>query len=78
MAEITNLQIEGPVVVLPLAEYLEIKEQIEAYQRLKNLYDQQREARFQRLFQIADNNQDFAPDEIDADISAAINAVRSA
>lgn len=78
MAEITNLQIEGPVVILPLAEYLEIKKQIEEYQRLKTMYDQQRQARFQQLFQIAEGNQDCSPDEIDADISTAISAVRSA
>jgi hypothetical protein len=77
MAEVTNLQIQGPIVVLPLEEYLEIKRQIDDYQRLKIIYERQREARFQQLFQIAERNQNFSSEEIDTEISTAINAIRS-
>ncbi len=35
----TTLQIQGPVIVLPLGEYLEQKAQLEDYRRLKAVYD---------------------------------------
>jgi hypothetical protein len=77
MSEVANLQINGPVVVLPLDEFLEIKTQLEEYRRLKTIYDKDRDARFQRLFSIAKRNQDIPVEQIEADVAAAVDAVRS-
>ena len=77
MGEITSLQIQGPVVVLPLDEYLELKAKTEEYQRLKAIYDRDREVRFQQLFSIAERNRNIPPEQVNADVTAAINAVRS-
>lgn len=75
MAEVTNFQIQGPVVVLPLEEYLEIQKQIEEYQRLKAIYDPEREARFQQLFQIAERHQDVSPEEVETEVSTAVHTI---
>ena len=37
----TTLQIRGPVVVLPLDEYLEQQAQLEEYRKLKAIYEQE-------------------------------------
>jgi hypothetical protein len=77
MSEITSLQIQGPVVVLPLDEYLEIKAKIEEYRRLKSIYDREREVRFQQLFRIAERNRDITAEQVTADVSAALNDIRA-
>ena len=65
----TILQIQGPVVVLPLDEYLEQKAQLEEYRRLKTVYDRERQDRFRRLLAIP-------PEQVEADVNAALKAVR--
>lgn len=77
MSEITTLQIQGPVVVLSLDEYLELKTQIEEYQRLKAIYERERQVRFQRLFSIAERNQAIPGEQVEAEVTAAVEAVRS-
>jgi hypothetical protein len=77
MSEITSLQIQGPVVVLPLDEYLEIKSEIENYRRLKTIYDREREVRFRQLFGIAERNQDIPFKQVEADVSATADAIRA-
>jgi hypothetical protein len=72
----TTLQIQGPVVVLPLDEYLEQKSQLEEYRRLKANYEQEREERFQLLLAIAERNQAVPPEQVEADVEAAVRAVR--
>lgn len=72
----TILQIEGPVVVLPIDEYLEQKAQLEEYRRLKIVYDRERQDRFQRLLAIAERNRDIPPEQVGADVEAAVRAVR--
>jgi hypothetical protein len=72
----TTLQIQGPVVVLPLDEYLEQKSQLEEYRRLKASYEQEREERFQLLLAIAERNQAVPPEQVEADVEAAVRAVR--
>jgi hypothetical protein len=72
----TTLQIQGPVVVLPLDEYLEQKSQLEEYRRLKASYEQEREERFQLLLAIAGRNQAVPPEQVEADVEAAVRAVR--
>ena len=69
----TTLQIQGPVVVLPLDEYLEQKSQLEEYRRLKASYEQER---FQLLLAIAERNQAVPPEQVEADVEAAVRAVR--
>jgi len=75
-ATATTLQIQGPVVVLPLEEYLEQQAQLEEYRRLKAVYEQERQGRFQRLLAIAERNRDIPPKQVEADVSAAVSAVR--
>jgi hypothetical protein len=77
MAEITNIQIRGPVVVIPLDEYLEIRTQLEEHRRLKAIYEEDRELRFRNLFRIADRYQDASIEQVEADVAAAVKAVRS-
>jgi len=72
----TTLQIQGPVVVLPLDEYLEQRSQLEEYRRLKTIYEQEREERFRRLLAIAERNRAIPPEQVEADVAAAVNAVR--
>jgi hypothetical protein len=72
----TTLQIRGPVVVLPLDEYLEQKAQLEEYRRLKAVYEREREDRFRRLLAIAERNRDVPPEQVEADVEAAVKAVR--
>ena len=72
----TTLRIEGPVVVLPIDEYLEQKAQLEEYQRLKVVYDRERQDRFRRLLAIAERNRDIPPEQVEADVEAAVRAVR--
>ena len=72
----TTLQIQGPVVVLPLDEYLEQKSQLEEYRRLKASYEQEREERFRLLLAIAERNQAVPPEQVEADVEAAVRAVR--
>jgi hypothetical protein len=72
----TTIQIQGPVVVLPLDEYLEQKSQLEEYRRLKASYEQEREERFRRLLAIAERNRAISPDQVQADVKAAVQAVR--
>jgi len=72
----TILQIQGPVVVLPLDEYLEQKAQLEEYRRLKTVYDRERQDRFRRLLAIAERNRDIPPEQVEADVNAALKAVR--
>ncbi len=76
MGETTTLQLQGPIVVLPLDEYLEIKGQLDEYRRLKAIYEREREDRFQRLFSIAARNQNIPSEQVEADVAAAVNAVR--
>jgi len=73
---ITILQIQGPVVVLPLDEHLEQKAQLEEYRRLKTVYDRERQGRFRRLLAIAERNRDIPPEQVKADVNAALKAVR--
>lgn len=77
MSETTTLQIQGPVVVLPLDEYLELKTQIEEYQHLKVIYERERQVRFQRLFSIAERNQSIPVEQVEVEVTAAVEAVRS-
>ncbi len=72
----TTLQIKGPIVVLPLDEYLEQKAQLEEYRRLKVVYDRERQDRFRRLLAIAERNRDIPPEQIESDVNAAVKAVR--
>jgi hypothetical protein len=72
----TTLQIEGPVVVLPIDEYPEQKAQLEEYRRLKIVYDREQQERFQRLLAIAERNRDIPPEQVEADVEAAVRAVR--
>jgi len=72
----TTLQIQGPVVVVPLDEYLEQKSQLEEYRRLKAIYEQEREERFRRLLAMAERNRAVPPDQVEADVAAAVKAVR--
>ncbi len=72
----TTLQIQGPIVVLPLGEYLEQKAQLEDYRRLKAVYDRERQDRFRRLLAIAEHNRDIPPEQVEADVNAAVKAVR--
>ena len=72
----TTIQIQGPVVVLPLDEYLEQKSQLEEYRRLKADYEQEREGRFRRLLAIAERNRAMSMEQVEADVEAAVRAVR--
>ena len=72
----TTIQIQGPVVVVPLDEYLEQKSQLEEYRRLKADYEQEREGRFRRLLAIAERNRAMSPEQVEADVEAAVRAVR--
>jgi len=72
----TTLQIQGPVVVLPLDEYLAQKAQLDEYRQLKAHYEQEREERFRRLLAIAERNRDIPAAQVEADIETAIKAVR--
>ena len=72
----TTLQIQGPVVVLPLDEYLEQKSQLEEYRRLKAIYEQECEERFRRLLAIAERNRAISPEQVESDVDAAVKAVR--
>ena len=72
----TTLQIQGPVVVLPLDEYLEQQSQLEEYRKLKALYEREREDRFSRLLAIAERNRAISPDQVETDVAAAVKAVR--
>ena len=72
----TTLQIQGPVVVIPLDEYLEQKSQLEEYRRLKASYEQEREERFRRLLAIAERNRAVPPEQTEADVEAAVQVVR--
>lgn len=67
---ITTLQIQGPVVVLPLGDYLEQRSQLEEYRRLKAIYEQEREERFRRLLAIAERNCAVPTEQVEADIKA--------
>ena len=72
----TTIQIQGPVVVVPLDEYLEQKSQLEEYRRLKADYEQEREGRFRRLLAIAERNRAMSMEQVEADVEAAVRAVR--
>ena len=72
----TTLQIQGPVVVIPLDEYLEQKSQLEEYRRLKASYEQERDDRFRRLLAIAERNQAIPLGQVEAEVEAAVKAVR--
>jgi t-SNARE complex subunit (syntaxin) len=63
-------------VVLPLEEYLEQQAQLEEYRRLKAVYEQDRQDRFRRLLAIAERNRDIPPEQVEADVAAAVSAVR--
>lgn len=73
----TTLQIQGPVVVIPLDEYLEQRVQLEEYRRLKAIYEREREERFRRLLAIAQRNPGISQEQGDADIQAAVTAARA-
>ena len=73
---ITTLQIQGPVVVLPLNEYLEQKSQLEEFRRLKAIYEQEREERFRRLLAIAERNRAVPTEQVEVDVQAAVRAAR--
>ena len=72
----TTIQIQGPVVVLPLDEYLEQKSQLEEYRQLKAIYERDREDRFRRLLAIAARNSVVPPEQVEADVEAAVQDVR--
>ncbi len=72
----TTVQIQGPVVVLPLDEYLEQRSQLEEYHRLKAIYELEREERFRRLLAIAERNRDIPPEQVKSDVETAVKAVR--
>ena len=72
----TNLQIQGPVVILPLDEYLEQQAQLEEYRKLKAIYERERGDRFRELLAIAERNRALAPEQVAADVAAAVKAVR--
>jgi hypothetical protein len=72
----TTLQIQGPVVVVPLKEYLEQKSQLEEYRRLKASYEQEREERFRRLLAIAERNRAMSLEQVEVDVEAAVRAAR--
>jgi len=72
----TTIQIQGPVVVLPLDEYLEQKSQLEEYRQLKAIYERDREDRFRRLLAIAARNRVVPPEQVEADVQAAVQDVR--
>ena len=72
----TTIQIQGPVVVVPLDEYLEQKSQLEEYRRLKANYEQEREGRFRRLLAIAERNGAVSLEQVEADVEAAVRAAR--
>ncbi len=72
----TTLQIQGPVVVLPLDEYLEQKSQLEEYRGLKAIYEQGRKERFRRLLAIAERNRAISPEQVESDVDAAVKAVQ--
>ena len=72
----TTIQIQGPVVVVPLDEYLEQKSQLEEYRRLKANYEQERESRFRRLLAIAERNGAVSLEQVEADVEAAVRAAR--
>jgi t-SNARE complex subunit (syntaxin) len=72
----TTIQIQGPVVVLPLDEYLEQKSQLEEYRQLKAIYERDREDRFRRLLAIAERNRAVPPEQVEADVEAAVRAAR--
>ena len=71
-----TLQIQGPVVILPLDEYLEQRAQLEEYHKLKAIYEQERADRFRGLLAIAERNRALAPEQVEADVQAAVKAVR--
>lgn len=63
-------------MVLPLEEYLEQQAQLEEYRRLKAVYEQDRQDRFRRLLAIAERNRDIPPEQVEADVAAAVSAAR--
>ena len=73
----TTLQIQGPVVVLPVEEYLEQQSQLDEFRRLRIIYKPEREDRFRRMMAIASRNRDIPVEQVQADVAAAVEAVRS-
>ncbi len=69
----TTLQIRGPVVVLPLDEYLEQKSQLDEYRRLQASYEHEREERFRRPLAIAERNRAAPLEQVEADVAVAWN-----
>ena len=49
---------------------------IDEYERLIAARAREREARFKRLLSIAERNQDVSPEEVAADVTEAVTAVR--
>jgi hypothetical protein len=63
----TTRQIQGPVVVMPLDEY----------RQLRARYDRERAERFERLLAIAARNRGVSPEQVEADVNAAVGAARN-
>ncbi|MBU0510151.1 MAG: hypothetical protein KKD28_01355 [Chloroflexi bacterium] len=73
----STLQIQGPVVVLPVEEYLEQQNQLDELRRLRAIYKPEREYRFRRMMAIASRNRDIPFEQVQDDVAAAVEAVRS-
>jgi hypothetical protein len=72
----TTLQIQGPVVVLPLEEYLEQKAQLEEYRRLRAIYEPERAERFRQLLKIAERNRQIPIEQVEADVIETVRTIR--
>ncbi len=73
----TTIEIQGPVVVIPLAEYLTQQTQLDEYRHLKTRYSQERIQRFARLLAIAERAPGRWPEQIADDVELAIHAART-
>lgn len=73
----TTMQIQGPVVVLPVEEYLEQQSQLDEFRRLRAIYKLEREDRFRRIMAIASRNRDIHFEQVQDDVAAAVEAVRN-
>jgi hypothetical protein len=72
----TTFEIDGPVVVVPLDEYMRQQADLEDYRRLKAIYDTDRKARFAAVLSIAERNRDIPPGQVEVDVADAVKAAR--
>ena len=72
----TIFEIDGPVVVVPLDEYMRQQADLEDYRRLKAIYDADRRARFAAVTSIAERNRDIPPGQVETDVADAVKAAR--